>query len=285
MKKQLLAWSIFLLFAAVAATPADNHAPAQREAVESKDALPREIPEINGMVYIPPGEFTMGSSMQQLRRQAQVDEFPQRRVFVDGFYMDKFEVTNIQYKLYVDSMGVKPPYSWVDGRYPVGADGHPVVGVSWFDATGYARFVGKRLPTEEEWEKAARGTDARIYPWGNTFDATKCNNGPRLMPIRSFPVGVSPYGLYNMAGNAAEWIDAWYAPYPREDGEKVDPAITKYKPNYGKNKYRIYRGGSWNSFGKFLRCANREKAKPNERWEYIGFRCAMDPPWKLKNQP
>ncbi|NIM20296.1 MAG: SUMF1/EgtB/PvdO family nonheme iron enzyme [Candidatus Latescibacteria bacterium] len=246
------------------------------------DAEPESIPVISGMVYIPPGEFLMGSTNEDLRNQAQIDEFPQRRVWIDGFYIDVHEVTNAQYKVFVDSMKVRPPHHWKNERYPVGRDGYPVVGISWHEAAAYARFVGKRLPTEEEWEKAARGMDGRRFPWGDEFDKSKANNGNRPMAIMRFPDGVSPYGLHDMAGNAAEWVDAWYEPYPRSKDDVVDRDFPEYSPSYGDKKYRIYRGGSWNNFAKFLRCANREKAKPDERWGNIGFRCVMDPPWRQK---
>ncbi len=243
-------------------------------------ADPETIPEIAGMVYIPPGHFWMGSTKEDLANQAEIDEFPQRRVWVDGFYIDMHEVTNAQYKVFVDSMHVESPHHWTNGSYPVGRDGYPVVGISWFDATYYAVFVGKRLPTEEEWEKAARGTDGRRFPWGDEFDNKKANNGNRMMPIMRYPEGRSPYGLYDMAGNAAEWVNAWFAPYPRGENDVLDSDFPEHTPIYGNKSYRVYRGGSWNNFGKYLRCANREREKPGARWGNIGFRCAMDPPWK-----
>jgi iron(II)-dependent oxidoreductase len=239
---------------------------------------PGSIPEINGMVYIPPGEFLMGSTVDDLKKQADIDEFPQHGVYVKGFYIDRYEVTNIQYKIFVDSMKVKPPYYWWDNNYPVGMDGYPVVSVNWHDARRYAEFVGKRLPTETEWEKAARGADARRYPWGDAFDNARANNGAVLARVAEFESGISPYGVFNMAGNAAEWVDAWYAPYERGEHDRLDEDMPEYKPYYGTKRYRVYRGGSWNSFGKYLRCANREKARPKETWGYIGFRCAKDAP-------
>ena len=123
--------------------PLDNFAFAGKSTYE-----PAAIPEIQGMVYIPPGEFIMGSTMEDVTNMAQVDEFPQRKVSVDGFYIDIFEVTNVQYKIFVDSMHVDPPSHWVNARYPVGMDGFPVVGVSWYNAKKYDEFMGKRLPTE-----------------------------------------------------------------------------------------------------------------------------------------
>ena len=254
--------------------------------ITNDDAFPQSIAhrasaegsEINGMVYIPAGDFLMGSTNEDLHHSAEIDEFPQQRVWVEAFYIDIHEVTNTEYKVFVDSMKAEPPHHWMNGSYPVGRDGYPVSGISWYDATRYAEFVGKRLPTEAEWEKAARGMDGRLYPWGDEFDNKKANNGNRLMPVMQLPEGRSPYGLYDMAGNVAEWVNGWFAPYPRAEADLPDANISKHKPDYGTKEYRIYRGGSWNSFGKYLRCANREKAKPTDRWSQIGFRCAMDPP-------
>jgi formylglycine-generating enzyme required for sulfatase activity len=237
------------------------------------------VPEIAGMVYIPPGEFIMGSSLDDLRKTAEQDEFPQRRVWVDGFYIDIHEVTNVQYKVFVDSTGAEPPHLWIDGNYPIGRDGYPVVDVSWDEAAAYARFVGKRLPTEAEWEKAARGTDGRNFPWGDKHD-THMIHHETLQPVMSIPANKSPYGLFDMAGNAAEWVADWYAPYPREPGDEIPKDILTRQQSYEAEKYKVYRGGGFGTYGKYLRCANREREKPEKKWRYIGFRCAMDPPWQ-----
>jgi formylglycine-generating enzyme required for sulfatase activity len=242
---------------------------------------PDPIPEVSGMVFVPAGEFLMGSTDDDLVKIAEVDEFPQRRVFVDDFYIDVHEVTNAQYKVFLDSTGVEAPPKWLHGNYGVGEDGFPVISITWDEAVAYAEWIGKRLPTEAEWEKAARGTDGRAYPWGSSFDRALANNGERLMPILSFPRGVSPYGCFDMAGNAAEWVDAWYEAYPRGENDVVPPGVPDRNPGFSKER-RVYRGGSWNSFAKYLRCANREQTSPGKRWVYVGFRCAMDPPWKSK---
>jgi formylglycine-generating enzyme required for sulfatase activity len=253
--------------------------------VSSQDRLlgeePATVPEFSGMVYIPPGEFLMGSTLDDLGDLGEQDEFPQRRVWVDGYYIDVHEVTNAQYKVFVDSTGILAPYLWEDGNYPVGRDGYPVTDISWEEAAAYARFAGKRLPTEEEWEKAARGTDGRSYPWGDKFNAHIVDM-KNLRPVVSEEENRSPFGVYDMAGNAAEWVDAWYAAYPREPGQKIPKEVTTRKQKFPKEKYKVYRGGGYNTYGKYLRCANREREKPEKKWRYIGFRCAMDPPWQEK---
>jgi formylglycine-generating enzyme required for sulfatase activity len=242
-------------------------------------ARPDPVPPVGGMAFIPAGYFTMGSNVDDLRRIAEVDEWPQRQVWVDDFYMDVHEVTNAQYKLFVDSLDIDPPPRWINNNYGIGEDGLPVISVTWDEALAYSRFVGKRLPTEEEWEKAARGTDARRFPWGDGFDNDLANNGDHLMPIMSFPEGVSPYGCFDMAGNAAEWVDGHYQAYPRGEDDVLPDDIPDREGEFSTDK-RVYRGGSWNSFGKFLRCANRESTREDKRWVYVGFRCAMDPPWR-----
>jgi len=246
--------------------------PAERAAGVGTD----QMPEISGMAYIPPGEFIMGSSLEDLRDTASQDEYPQRRVYLDGYYIDIHEVTNAQYKLFVDSVGIEPPHLWVDGNYPIGQDGYPVVDVSWYDAAEYARFAGKRLPTEAEWEKAARGTDGRKFPWGSKFDKHLVEMDG-LVPVMSMTGNVSPYGARDMAGNAAEWVDDWYSAYPREEGDEIPKEVTTRSQSYPHEKFKVYRGGGFNTFGKYLRCANREREKPGRKWRYIGFRCAMDP--------
>ena len=239
---------------------------------------PDPLPVFPSMVFVPASEFLMGTETRHLQRMGEVDEWPQRRVFVDDFYIDMHEVTNAQYKVFLDSTKVEAPPRWIDGNYGMGEDGLPAISVTFNDARAYARFIGKRLPTETEWEKAARGVDGRIFPWGNSFDPGRANNGETLTPIMSFPEGVSPYGCYDMSGNAAEWVDSRYEAYPRSDEDVLPENIPDRNQGFRTDK-RVYRGGHWNSFGKFLRCANREATDMNRRWVYVGFRCAMDPPW------
>ncbi len=206
-----------------------------------------------GMVLVPAGEFIFGVDG------GAPDERPQRTIYLDAFYIDKFEVTNREFA------EVFPGHVY-DSRF---AD-FPVTGVTWSRANEYARAVGKRLPTEKEWEKAARGTDGRQYPWGNTFDPDLCNsrlNDPKAaLKVGQFRRGASPYGAMDMAGNVYEWTADWYQPYEGNDDIKVE---------YGQ-VYRVLRGGSYQSDQFEVRSPRRHYDKvENARADY-GFRCAMD---------
>lgn len=162
-----------------------------------------------GMALVPGGEFMMGTD------QGDVDSRPAHKVSVKPFYMDITEVTNEEYKKFVDATGHKPPSDWKRGTFPLGKARFPVVNVSWDDASDYAKWAGKRLPTEEEWEFAARGSDGRLYPWGPAWNARLVNAGP-TGGIREVGKGEgkSPFGMLDMVGNAWEWTASDYLPYP-----------------------------------------------------------------------
>ncbi|HLB94845.1 MAG TPA: SUMF1/EgtB/PvdO family nonheme iron enzyme [Nitrospiria bacterium] len=206
------------------------------------------------------------------------DEAPLHKVYLHGYYLDKHEVTNAQYKTFVDAKGLRPPKHWNGNTFPPGKADHPVIYVDWFEANGYCHWVGKRLPTEEEWEKAARGTDGRTFPWGNTFDPMKANTPQHWLalnrvadttPVGSFVNGKSPYGLYDMAGNVYEWTSSWYKPYPHN---------RVFNVHYGE-KNKVVRGGSWYdclSYGCGLSAPtfNRSRFAPAIRNKSFGFRCA-----------
>jgi formylglycine-generating enzyme required for sulfatase activity len=208
------------------------------------------------------------------------DEGPEYVVDVKAFQIDKYEVTNLQYKQFIDATNRKSPSHFRSRTYPEGKVDHPVVYVSWFDAHAYCEWAGKRLPTDIEWEKAARGTDGRDYPWGDDFNVNKLNSPLRwkslnmegdTTPAGSFEGGKSPYGLYDMAGNVWEWTDSWYTQYPGN----IWPS-----ENYGE-QYKVLKGGSWWDCS-FYQCGvsapvfNRSYFKQNIKNSSFGFRCAKN---------
>jgi len=219
------------------------------------------------MIAIPAGEFTMGSDLEVER--------PPHPVSVDAFEIDQFEVTNEQFEKfvaetgYVTDAGKAGDTSW---RYwAKDKPNHPVVKVSWNDATAFCEWAEKRLPTEAEWEKAARGTDGRTYPWGNTWDEDKVNakeSGYRGTTIvGSFPSGASPYGVMDMAGNVAEWTSDWFQPYPGYPGGDGEA-------QYFGEKYRVIRGGGWFSDQNLVRTTERSASSVELANDDVGFRCA-----------
>jgi len=223
------------------------------------------------MVLVPAGKFTRGSNLGD-------DEKPVRQIYLNAFYMDKYEVTVGQYARYLEATDMEEPPDWSIMNQPQ-HQRRPVVNVSWEDAVNYCKWKGKRLPTEAEWEKAARGTDGRIYPWGNEAPTRLHANYGRkdwddhhaLAPVGSFEAGKSPYGIYDMAGNAWEWVFDWYD----HDYYKKSPEKNPIGPAKGDGK--VVRGGSWLYVSEFLRSAHRFDAQPTNRLFGYGFRCAKTP--------
>lgn len=238
------------------------------------------------MVLIPAGEFRMGGADNEARS----NEQPVHSVYVDAFYMDKYLVTNAQYKVFVDANPQRKDLipeayqsgfylsNWKGGSYPDGKGNHPVTGVSWDAAMAYARWAGKRLPTEAEWEKSARGGFVGMkYPWGNTVDENLANYDENVGDTT--PVGhyaPNRYGLYDMSGNVWEWcLDAhdetFYANSPRRNpvaGGQVGNNFTSVMSS------RVLRGGGWFDEAQNLRVANRHGFRPAFANVGIGFRCA-----------
>jgi formylglycine-generating enzyme required for sulfatase activity len=263
------------------------------------------------MALVPAGEFLMGSPADS---DGLLDEQPQRLVLTGTFLIDRNEVTNAAYERFVQATGHRAPMNanpastvWEKNAPISGIGNHPVINVSWEDAVAYCTWMGRRLPTEAEWEKAARGTDGRRYPWGNEWDFKKANSasywagrtidfqsgadweafwirgeGSKIskdkgikgevltMPIASFPESTSPYGLHDMAGNVAEWVQDWYNPNYYKDAPLSDPQ----GPSRGAIK--AMRGGSWLKPAISLRTSDRDWGTMDSRPSGTGFRCAMD---------
>jgi formylglycine-generating enzyme required for sulfatase activity len=237
------------------------------------------------LVYIPAGEFLMGSTNEEIydiytkcswcSENWYVSESPQHTVYLDMYWIDRTEVTNGMYRVCVDDGECDIP----GGSYyeETDNDDHPVEYVSWYDAQTYCEWAGRRLPTEAEWEKAARGTDGRTFPWGEEIDCEHAQYkgcGGRTIPVGSLPAGASPYGVLDMAGNVWEWVADWYA----SGYYDVSPYNDPQGPSSG--LYRVLRGGSWyyNEYFWDLRSAYRYRNEPDLTDEYGGFRCVMDVP-------
>lgn len=217
------------------------------------------------MVYVPKGVFTMGSSL------GDPDEQPAHEVYMDAFWIDQNEVPNTMYARFV----------------PARSGPHPVNNVSWEQAAAYCAWAGSRLPTEAEWEKAARGPEGRTYPWGNqsptgelvnfadlksrlSWEDTSVDDGyGNIAPVGSYPAGASPYGALDMAGNVAEWVNDWYD----ETYYSTTPLTNPTGP--AKGDFRVLRGGSWFSTAAGVRSADRSWYIPEGATDYAGFRCAQ----------
>ena len=231
-------------------------------------------PRPGPMIRIPAGEFVMGTDERFS------DEGPRHVVHLDDYEIDRYPVTNLQYQAFIEATYRRAPAHFEERRHPPGKADHPVVQVSWFDARDYCAWAGKRLPTEIEWEKAARGTDGRPFPWGEHFDVTRANTPVRwsalerkgdTTPVGAFPQGVSPYGLEDVTGNVWEWTASWYKAYPGND---------RPSENYGEIN-RVLKGGSWWDCS-FYKCGisaplyNRSFFNARVKNDTFGFRCAAD---------
>jgi formylglycine-generating enzyme required for sulfatase activity len=272
--------------------------PAQAAELTGRDGAP--------MVLIAEGPFLRGSPDGQ----GDADEHPQRTITLPSFYMDRYEVTNRRYQAFMKATGHRVPEHCCDPAYNLwnGAGiadkllDHPVVNVDWHDAAAYCAWAGKRLPTEAEWEKAARGIDGREYPWGNGHDRMKANgasywsatdfgstdeakawfaseNGSQVIAtegtqgiltvqVTEMEKGATPAGLMHMAGNVWEWTADWYDPKAYESMDERDPK----GPEGG--EFKVHRGGSWLNHRGMLRSAVRDGSRPTMRNHGTGFRCA-----------
>lgn len=250
---------------------------ASAESIKGRDGAP--------MILIPAGSFLMGSN------EGLPNERPEHRVTLDAFYIDQYEVTLALYQNFLEAAKHDPPSTW-DDEAATSVGDRPAVGMGWADAEAYCKWAGKRLPTEAEWEKAARGTDGRRYPWGHMqpfVDIANYNRGLwvsesiTLVPVTSGLEGMSvrhglktggksPYGLFHMAGNAAEWVNDWY------DREYYQHSAEKNPQGPQSGEKKVIRGGSWADLPSALRVTARFSAEPEFQDRTIGFRCAMSVP-------
>jgi formylglycine-generating enzyme required for sulfatase activity len=256
------------------------------------------------MVYVPAGEFEMGSSDEEVEYALQLcdqylesggctrerfeNEQPAHAVALDGFWIDQTEVTNAQYRRCVEAGVCEPPggsgfcVNHADGAY----DNYPVACVNWRQAAAYCAWAGARLPTEAEWEYAARGPESLRYPWGNAFEGSRLNfcdvncssswadgttdDGYAFSaPVGNYPEGATWCGAWDLAGNISEWVADWYGDYP--SGRQVDP------PGPLSGEYRVVRGSSWGDYPGYARGANRAGRYPDDIFENLGFRCVQSP--------
>jgi formylglycine-generating enzyme required for sulfatase activity len=253
---------------------------------------PQAAPE--GMVLVPAGAFVFGTSRTDEGEAADLglpytwysDATPEQMVELDAFYIDRYEMTNAEYLRFLNETEIPldPPAGWDGDHFPEGEGDYPVAGLNWYEAYLACQHFGKRLPTEAEWEKAARGTDGRLYPWGDDFDESKANvatgGAGHLMPVGSYPQGASPYGVMDMVGNVWEWTRDWYRPYP---------GSTYVSDGYGK-EFKVLRGNSFAMIGHFdegvrhevtaemSRANYRFAFNPKGRFRDSGVRCAMPVP-------
>lgn len=245
--------------------------------------------ETQKMVLIPEGEFLMGSDEND--KESNFDEKPKHKVYLDSYYIGIYPVTNKDYSKFIEIGGYKnpkfwskegwnwltkgnicvieEPEYWKDKRF--NKSDQPVVGVSWYEAEAYCNWKGAVLPTEAQWEKSARGTDGRIYPWGNDNpDKTYLNYNDNIgkpLPVGKFPKGKSPYGCYDMCGNVWEWVYDWY------DSNYYKKNIYKNPKNITPGIYRVVRGGSWfYCDSNFIKVARRGRIEPGFRDVDLGFR-------------
>ena len=237
------------------------------------EASPGDEPIAEEMVLIPAGAFIRGTD------QGGFDEQPQRVLHLSAFMIDKYEVTNSQYAAFVAATGHRksgPPARYAKNMGRMRGVNQPAVYVSWDDATAYCAWKGKRLPTEAEWEKAMRGVNGRLWPWGNV-EVPSAANWARVddgfevaAPVGRFKSDESPFGVMDGAGNVMEWVDDWYQENAYREAAESNPG----SPEHG--TYKVLRGATYTSSGSDLRITSRSKMVPDFRDETIGFRCAQD---------
>jgi len=242
-----------------------------------------KMPKIEGMVYIPSGKAVIGTDPNEEKtpdssagfaRTPYISETPKQSIEIKGFYLDIYEVTFRQFKKFLDATKHPLPAAWQKKINYKPLMNYPVTGITWKDAESFAKWAGKRLPTEMEWERAARGPEGIRYVFGNKFDSKKAGLEHKgMIPVNEIKNDRNAFGLIGMNGNVSEWTSSWYKPYKgnkeREDG-------------FGE-KYKVFKGGTWVLMGGhrifpeyYFRCAFRGFSSPKEGLADVGFRCAKD---------
>ncbi len=257
-----------------------------RTVMEPVEVLPVQQPFEPEVVLVPEGAFVMGSDPRRSEFM-RADEQPQHTLVLPAYHLAKTPVTNEQYLAFVQAAGYRPPAHWEAGMFPEARANHPVVNVSWHDALAYCRWLASStgkpytLPSEAEWEKGARGVDGRIYPWGNLWDGKRCNTKESrkdaTTPVTAYPMGASPYGILDVAGNVWEWTRSLWGGSDLEPLYKYpyDPADGRENLEAGADMRRVLRGGSFNYTHDTARCACRNHLVPeNGNW-YVGFRVVL----------
>jgi iron(II)-dependent oxidoreductase len=256
---------------------------------EAEALLTREQwQELETSVLIPAGKFQMGTDLKN----ADAASRPQHAVNLNAYHIDKYLVTNAQYARFIAATGHRPPSDWKNGRIQQGVSLYPVTMVNWYDATAYAKWAGKRLPTEAEWEKAARGADGRRWPWGNDMDPARLNtyyNVGSASDVTAYANGASPYGIFDMAGNVDEWVEDDFLPYKGTDAaadvfqgkvakvmDAQDRAMKLSDMVPVNRQYKVLRGGSWKGDPFSTASYHRDYSWPNFASDFYGFRCASD---------
>ena len=243
---------------------------------------------LNRLVIIPEGEFFMGTDSPLSNEH----DRPLHKVRLNSFYIDKYPVTTIQFAKFLADTGHRPPLDWKEGKIPEKKLLHPVTMVTWYDAQDYCEWAGKRLPTEAEWEKAARGYDNRRWPWGNNMDSSKLNTYYYVgstTDVTTYESGASSFGVNDLAGNVSEWTSSEFLPYDKSPAtadvfqpKKVSATDLKDKAMKigglvaAEGTYKVRRGGSWKSDPFSTSTYHRNFSFPFYASDFFGFRCAKD---------
>jgi iron(II)-dependent oxidoreductase len=249
---------------------------------------PERWKELAAMIAVPAGPFLMGTDSERADSYNQ----PQHEVNLPSYQIDKYPVTHAEYARFVTATKHRPPLDWTDGLIPDSKYLYPVTMVAWYDARDYCAWESKRLPTEAEWEKAARGADGRRWPWGNAMDVKRLNTYYHVgssTEVTRYTSGVSPYGVYDMAGNVSEWTASNFVPYEGSDapGDVFQPKKMQATSSADRGMkvaglvavdgvYKVRRGGSWKSDPFSTSSYHRNFSMPYYASDFFGFRCASN---------